>query len=78
MIQFVGGPFDGHTQEFAFVPQEHVALPINDNVFKMLNGERREVLKRVERVALYRHVDGKMMFECICPARNLKLQDWRV
>jgi hypothetical protein len=42
VIEFIGGPFDGHVQSVSLPPRELidvVALPVNSNVLHMVNGE---------------------------------------
>jgi len=55
-LEFVGGPFDGHEQDFE-APLNHlastVALPVNDNVFRMLHGQHRGPAVPTRSVALY-------------------------
>lgn len=55
-VEFVGGPFDGHRQAIGRPSdgeQEVVAIPVNENVFRMLAGRPR--LSRLEptSVAVY-------------------------
>lgn len=56
LLEFMGGPFDGHRQAIAAKLDElvpTVALPVNDNVFRMLDGKLRGPAVPSPTVALY-------------------------
>ena len=84
-LEFVGGPFDGHTQSFSPPLSElgsTVALPVNDNVFRMLAGRRRGPACESRNVALYelyrRNGEWRYYFVSTRPAVELNLEAWRV
>lgn len=84
-LEFVGGPFDGHTQAFSPPLNElgsTVALPVNENVFRMLDGRRRGPAVASRNVALYElyHRNGtwRYYFTGTRRAAELNLQTWRV
>lgn len=84
-LEFVGGPFDGHSQSFSPPLCElgsTVALPINDNVFRMLAGRRRGPASESRNVALYelfgREGRWRYYFVGTRPAVELNLEAWRV
>ena len=83
-VEFIGGPFDGHSQR---VPDRAsdlaatVALPVNENVFRMLDGKARGPVRPLRGVALYEHDpddDGRYVYVGSCPASQLHLDNWRV
>ena len=64
-IEFIGGPFDGHTQSVFAPPassKSTLALPVNENVFRMLDGKESGPASPSPTVALYElyglHDDG--------------------
>lgn len=84
-LEFIGGPFDGHSQSFSPPLGElgsTVALPVNDNVFRMLDGRRRGPAVASRNVALYElhHRGGcwRYYFMATRPAAELNLETWRV
>lgn len=83
-VEFVGGPFDGHSQSLAASEDElatTVALPVNDNVFRMLEGKLRGPARPSRTVALYvLSRDGNWRYHFLGSrmASELNLEDWRV
>jgi len=83
-VEFIGGPFDGHRQVVA-VPLEDlatpVALPINENVFRMLDGQGRGPAAPSQTVALYElRTDngGRYFYLGSRPAVEFNLENWLV
>jgi hypothetical protein len=57
LIEFVGGPFDGHVQPLSLETRSLVAvalLPVSRTVFGWLEGKSTPVGTRVTSVAVYR------------------------
>ena len=55
-IQFIGGPFDGHTQQNCIQPADQanlVALPVSRGVFQLLDGRPPEDSAPLTSVAIY-------------------------
>lgn len=85
MFEFVGGPLDGHRQPFNKPLEEladNVAIPINENVFRMLEGYPRGPAAPSSRVAFYerRFKEGECRFVFIgeCPATAFNAENWCV
>ena len=86
-IEFIGGPFDGHTQAVYALPPSYrstLALPVNENVFRMLEGKETGPACLSPTVALYelfdQPVDGERQYRYIAtrPAAEFGLQGWKV
>ena len=86
-IEFIGGPFDGHTQTIFAPPASYnstLALPVNENVFRMLEGKETGPACVSPTVALYelrdRYDDGERQYRYVGtrPAAEFGLHDWRV
>jgi hypothetical protein len=84
-LEFIGGPFDGYTQEFPTTMNElarRVALPINENVFLMLDGKMRGPAAPSRTVALYDlcEKDGTVQYLYLGArlAAELNLGSWTV
>ena len=84
LLEFVGGPFDGHHQTIS-VPAEElaqtVALPVNDNVFRMLEGKLRGPAQPSRTVALYElshHAGWQYRFLGSRRAAEFNLESWQV
>jgi hypothetical protein len=55
-VEFIGGPFDGHVQPVDPTSDESwliVALPVNENVMRMLNGDLPRKVSPARTIALY-------------------------
>lgn len=83
VIEFIGGPFDGYCQAFEEPSErlaETVALPVNENVFRMLEGQSRGPAQPTRTVALYERFDRdhRFFFTGSCLPQDFNLQDWRV
>lgn len=84
VVEFVGGPFDGHSQQVTTAESElasTVALPVNDNVFRMLEGRLRGPVRPSRTVALYElyHDQGwRYYFLGSRLPQELHLENWRV
>ena len=86
-IEFIGGPFDGHMQTIFAPPASYkstLALPVNENVFRMLEGKDAGPARLSPTVALYElydlQEDGERQYRYIGtrPAAEFGLQGWRV
>jgi len=83
-IEFVGGPFDGHEMALTVTPADlasTVALPVNENVFSMLEGQVIGPAKPCRTVALYElhgRDEGRYFFLGSRRATDLNLQNWQV
>ena len=83
-VEFIGGPFDGHSQSIAATWDElasTVALPVNENVFRMLAGKTRGPARPSKTVAIYElRNDGewKYYFLGSRSAAELHLESWQV
>ena len=83
-VEFMGGPLDGYVQAFAATLDElapTVALPVNENVFRMLAGKLRRPAQPSRTVALYelRFAGGwRYHFLGSRRAAELNLEHWRV
>lgn len=85
ILEFVGGPLDGHRQPFSKSVEEladNVVIPINENVFRMLEGRPRGPAVPSERVAFYerRVKDGECRFVFLgeCPSAAFTSENWSV
>jgi hypothetical protein len=81
----VGGPFDGYKHEVSFLPNElalTVTLPVNRNVLRMLEGERRGPRAPATSIAIYEleEADETWRYQYLgaTSAKQLQLEDWRV
>ena len=86
-IEFIGGPFDGHTQAVYALPPSYrstLALPVNENVFRMLEGKETGPACLSPTVALYelfdQPLDGERQYRYVAtrPAAEFGLQGWKV
>lgn len=84
-LEFVGGPFDGYTQFFAAPLSDlarRVALPVNENVFLMLDGKSRGPAAPSRTVAIYdlQSDEGhyRYVFRNARLASELNLGSWQV
>lgn len=83
-VEFIGGPFDGHRQSVNAPLHGNggrLALPVNDNVFRMLAGIDVGPARRTPTVAIYELSpidDSRYHFICSRPAAEFGLQDWKV
>jgi hypothetical protein len=84
-VEFVGGPFDGYKHEVSFLPDElatTVTLPVNGNVLRMLDGERRGPRAPATSVAIYElentESTWKYQYLGATSAKQLQLEDWQV
>jgi cobyrinic acid a,c-diamide synthase len=84
VIEFVGGPFDGHVQYVSLQPSELmelVTLPVNENVLRLVNGEPIGQRAAATSLATYeRDLDlqsPRYYFLGSIPADQLALQNWR-
>lgn len=84
LLEFVGGPFDGHHQSIAVLPDQlaqTVALPVNENVFRMLDGKLRGPAQPSRTVALYELHQGapwQYRFLGSRMASEFNLESWQV
>jgi hypothetical protein len=85
LVEFIGGPFDGHSQALSASSEElasTVALPVNDNVFRMLHGKLRGPARPSRTVALYElrrdEEAWKYYFLGSRMAAELNLENWQV
>lgn len=82
VIEFVGGPFDGHVQEVQARHDELapcVALPFNENVMQMVAGGQRGSPIKCKTIAIYQLRCGdRYLFLGQRLARDFNLQDWTV
>ena len=83
-IEFIGGPFDGHRQT-VIAPLHgaggRLALPVNENVFRMLEGAVVGPARRTPTVAVYElHRDDECQYRFVGsrPAAEFGLEDWKV
>lgn len=56
LLEFVGGPLDGHVQQLLATTEELIevaAIPINHNIFLMLDGKPRGPAKPPQTMAIY-------------------------
>lgn len=86
-IEFIGGPFDGHSQTIFAPPANYrstLALPVNENVFRMLDGKESGPASPSPTVALYElyelQDDGERQYRYVGtrPAAEFGLHDWKV
>jgi hypothetical protein len=83
-IEFIGGPFDGHEQTIFAPPKSYkntLALPVNENVFRMLEGRETGPALLSPTVALYElGGEGERQYRYIGtrPAAEFGLHDWKV
>jgi hypothetical protein len=83
-VEFIGGPFDGHSlyvSDMADGLATTVALPVNENVFRMLDGEDRGPAQPCRTAALYRlqgYDQGRYRFLRSCRAAELNYEAWQV
>lgn len=83
-VEFIGGPFDGHRQSVNSPLHGNggrLALPVNENVFRMLAGKDVGPARRTPTVAVYElnaEDDCQYQFVCSRPAAEFGLQDWKV
>jgi hypothetical protein len=83
-IEFVGGPFDGHEQTIFAPPKSRnstLALPVNENVFLMLDGRKTGPARLSPTVALYElrgHEDRHYHYVGTRPAAEFGLHGWKV
>jgi hypothetical protein len=83
-IEFIGGPFDGHTQTIFAPPKSYkstLALPVNENVFRMLDGQDAGPARPSPTVALYElegDDDRQYRYIGTRPAAEFGLNNWRV
>ena len=82
-IEFVGGPFDGHRQTFAFPHaelSEVVMLPVNRNMLRMVQGMRVGPRTAASSVAVYEliHSEHGPRYEYWLSAspQHLQLENW--
>lgn len=84
-IEFIGGPLDGYDYR-ASLPDEGlgdvVALPINQNVVRMLNGEGRGEVTGPSSVALYEldRQDEALRYQFVVAGAptEFELMGWKV
>ena len=84
-LEFVGGPFDGYVQVFMTAASDlakRVALPVNENVFLMLDGKSRGPAAPSRTVAIYdlQDKDGDVQYQFMGTrlAAELNLGSWCV
>ena len=82
-IEFVGGPFDGHRQAFAFSHEELsevVMLPVNRNMLRMVKGQQTGPRAAASSVAVYeliQHEHGpRYVYWLSAAPQHLQLEDW--
>jgi hypothetical protein len=82
-LEFIGGPLDGHVHLFSALPgdlAEMIALPINANVFRMLDGQQTGPAAPARTVAFYKlecgETEGRYHFVGSCLATDLNLESW--
>jgi hypothetical protein len=69
-VEFIGGPFDGYKHVVSFPPEDLakvVMLPVNENVFRSLDGKPLGVQRPATSVAVYELCDP----EGVCNYRYL-------
>src|SRR5262245_52209448 len=83
MIEFVGGPFDGHRQNFAFPHEELsevVMLPGNRNMLRMVQGMPVGPRTVASSVAVYelveRQTGPRYEYWLSASPGHLELEDW--
>jgi hypothetical protein len=84
-LTFHGGPLDGHTQTIDASADELIdtaAIPINENVFRMLDGQPRGPARPSRTFAVYelrRDACGQSYhFLCFRRAADLNAESWCV
>lgn len=83
-IEFIGGPFDGHSLDVSDIVEglaTTVALPVNENVFRMLDGQERGPARPCRTAALYRlqgYEDGRYHYLRSCRTSELNYAAWQV
>jgi hypothetical protein len=78
LLNFIGGPFDGHAQDGNAQGGDLLAVALNENVNKLLAGEQRKFMLPIKKVALYQNEgNGRMKFVAIRPAHEYNLESWR-
>lgn len=82
-LEFVGGPFDGYKHVVSYPPEDlaaMVALPVNMNIFLMLEGKRRGRKSPATSVAVYelQDRDGFWRYQYLgaTPAKRFQLEGW--
>ena len=85
LLEFVGGPFDGYSQIFSMDLTDlarRVALPVNENVFLMLDGKVKGPAAPSKTVAIYdlHYKDGDCKYYFLGARRavELNLESWQV
>lgn len=89
LVEFVGGPYDGHCQELHSLQNDSspiIAVPVCENVFRQLAGDPTGPGQRARIVALYQfHIDAEREHENLRYqfigfrwAGDLGLQNWIV
>lgn len=64
-VEFVGGPFDGHRQSLRISSKdwgERLAIPVSENVFRLLAGDSKGAQAPASSVAVYELRDHKRKY----------------
>ena len=82
-VEFIGGPFDGHVHLASFPPDELApiaSLPVNDNMFRMLDNKTPGAKCPATSVAIYEleaeQGEWRYRFCGATSAREFELQQW--
>ena len=82
-VEFIGGPFDGHVHLASFPPDELAplaSLPVNENMFRMLENHPPRVKAPATSVAVYelQHAGGTWRYRFLgsTAASEFELQQW--
>ena len=82
-VEFMGGPFDGHVHLASFPPDELApiaSLPVNDNMFRMLDNKIPAAKCPATSVAIYeletQKGEWRYRFRGATSAREFELHHW--
>ncbi|MGE0758976.1 MAG: hypothetical protein AB7O38_18300 [Pirellulaceae bacterium] len=84
VLEFIGGPLDGHCQPIVAADDELIvtaAIPVNENVFRMLDGKPRGPARPSKTFALYelrRSPGPRYLFLGFRTAADLNAESWCV
>jgi hypothetical protein len=81
LVEFIGGPCDGYNMTMQPELPRAVAIPLNQNVFRVLGGQKSGPPLPCETIAFYKLAnpeDGRYRFLGACRTSDLNVKDWAV